>query len=64
LNHGAEDVGVDLLPVEIADVEEIGPGYLTEARDGEALTPSPSPKLGEGSRSIFMSPFSRLGRRG
>ena len=32
LDHGAEDVGVDLRPVEAADVEEIGTRDLAEAR--------------------------------
>jgi hypothetical protein len=35
LNHGAEDVGVDLGPVERADVEQVRPGDFGKARDIE-----------------------------
>ena len=37
LNHGAEDVGVDLRPVEAADVDEVGTGGFGETRHFRAV---------------------------
>ena len=36
----------------------------TYAEVSQTLTPSPSPKVGEGNKKLILLPFSRSGRRG
>ncbi len=48
LDHRAENVGVDLRPVEAADVEEIGARDAAEARHIQAAGKQPAVHIGEG----------------
>jgi len=47
LDHGAEDVGVDLRPIEVADVEQVGAGDLAEARHIHAAGEEAAVHVGE-----------------
>ena len=47
LDHGAKDVGIDLRPVEAADVEEVGAGHLGEPRHVHAAGEEPAIHIGE-----------------
>ena len=48
LNHRPEDVRIDLLPIQIADVEKIGAGDLAEARRVKAAREQVAIDIGKG----------------
>ena len=66
LDHRAEDVRIDLLPIEPADVQQVGAGHLAEARYvgareeaavdvGEVVGPTGTPAAARSAVLVFMA---------